>query len=63
MTSFFYVISIAFHKVFQSFGNARIPLEKNSFVWERSHPCTRCRRVCYRTNAVHELSSSLVHLL
>ena len=31
---------------------------KKFFGWERSHSCTRSRRVCYRTNAVHEL---LVH--
>ena len=47
--------------LFQRFGSAWIPLEKHSFCWERSHPCTRSRRVCYRTNAVHELPSPLVH--
>ena len=58
MTSFFYVVSIAFIQEFQRFGSPWIPLKKKSFRWERSHTCTRSRRVCYRTNAVHEL---LVH--
>ena len=29
-------------QVFQRFGSACIPLEKNSFGWEHSHSCTAC---------------------
>jgi len=47
---------LPFIQMLQCFGNTWIPLEKNSFGWARSHSCTRSRRVCYRTNAVHEHS-------
>ena len=33
--------------------------KRNYFRWERSHSCTRSRRVCYRRNVVHELPSPL----
>jgi len=43
MTSFFYVVSIAFHTsipVYQKYIDTS--RKKNSFGWERSHSCTAC---------------------
>jgi hypothetical protein len=40
-----------------SASEVRVYFYKNSFGWERGHSFTRSRRVCYRTNAVHELPS------
>jgi len=64
MTSFFYVVYIAFHT---SVYAPKLPLvhpKREHNLWCHYSVClTRSRRVCYITNAVHELPSPLVHLL
>ena len=59
MASFFYVVSLAFHTSVPPLRKCMNTSKKKSVVWERSHSCTRSRRVCYRTNAVHYLPSPL----
>ena len=65
MTSFFYVVSIACYFIH---CYAAIFLHDGfnccNALWCHYWMClTRSRRVCYRTNAVHELPSPLAHLL
>jgi len=42
MTSFFYVISIAFHRSVPALQKCMNTSRKKSFGWERSHLCTAC---------------------
>jgi len=42
MTSFFYVVSIAFHMSVPALWNCMHTSRKNSFGWERSQSCTAC---------------------
>jgi len=65
MTSFFYVVSIAryfihcYVAIFLHDGFNYC----NGLLCHYSVCLTSSRRVCYRTNAVHELPIPLVHLL
>jgi len=49
MTSFFYVVSIAYHTSIPALWKCMDTSRKMSFGWECSHSCTACFRRTWKT--------------